>query len=280
MSMKVVILAGGYGTRLSEESAVRPKPLVEIGGRPILWHIMKIYSAYGLNEFVICCGYKGHMLKSYFANYVFHSADVTFDVANNRMKIHGSTAEPWRVTLVDTGEETMTGGRLKRVRRWLGSTFCLTYGDGVADIDIGALIAFHRREGALATVTAVRQPGRFGALSLQPGDTRVRSFREKSLQDGVLINGGFFVLEPEALDYIDGDQTVFEQEPLKRLAATGRLAAYHHPGFWQNMDTLRDKHVLEELWASGAAPCCIWHDPGSKVVPMPTLPHHVAGGQP
>jgi glucose-1-phosphate cytidylyltransferase len=267
--MKVVILAGGFGTRISEESVVRPKPLVEIGGRPILWHIMKIYSSFGLNDFVICCGYKGHMIKNYFADYVFHSADVTFDLANNRMKVHDNGAEPWRVTLVDTGEKTMTGGRLKRVGRHLRSTFCFTYGDGVADVDISELIAFHRRQGALATVTAVHERGRFGALNLKPGEVRVQSFREKSREDGVLINGGFFVLEPEVLDYLDGDETIFEQEPLRRLTAAGKLVAYHHAGFWQCMDTLQDKHVLEELWSSGKAPWRLWTEPRGEVVPHP-----------
>jgi glucose-1-phosphate cytidylyltransferase len=276
--MKVVILAGGYGTRISEESTVRPKPLVEIGGRPILWHIMKIYSTFGLNEFVICCGYKGHMIKNYFADYVFHSASVTFDLANNQMQVHESCAEPWRVTLVDTGEKTMTGGRLKRVRRWVQGTFCLTYGDGVSDINIAELINFHRREGALATVTAVRQPGRFGALALKPGEVRVQGFREKSAQDGVLINGGFFVLEPEIFDYIEGDATVFEREPLQRLAANNALTAYHHHGFWQNMDTLNDKHLLEELWASGRAPWRIWRDIETPVLPLAVARQAQAAG--
>jgi len=257
--MKVVILAGGYGTRISEESAIRPKPLVEIGGKPILWHIMKLYSHFGLNDFVICCGYKGHMIKAYFAEYVFHSADVTFDLGANRMKVHRHQAEPWRVTLADTGEQTMTGGRIKRVRRWLeNETFCLTYGDAVSDIDVAELIRLHRAQKAMATVTAVRQPGRFGALSVSPGEVRVRSFREKPPGDGALINGGFFVLEPEVLDYIDGDATVFEQEPLRRLAEEGLLVAYHHHGFWQNMDTLRDKHLLEGMLASGEAPWQVW----------------------
>jgi glucose-1-phosphate cytidylyltransferase len=278
--MKVVILAGGFGTRISEESVVRPKPLVEIGGRPILWHIMKIYSAFGLNDFVICCGYKGHLIKHYFADYVFQSADVTFDLAGNRMMVHDSAAEPWRVTLVDTGERTMTGGRLKRVRRFLDGTFCLTYGDGVGDVNIRKLIDFHRSQRALATVTAVRQRGRFGALSLHPSEARVEAFREKTIDDGIVINGGFFVLELEVLDYIDGDQTPLEEGPLQRLAADGNLVAYHHNGFWQCMDTLADKHVLEGLWASGKAPWRLWGAAEAEVVPHPAaIAQQVAGGK-
>jgi glucose-1-phosphate cytidylyltransferase len=268
--MKVVILAGGYGTRISEESVVRPKPLVEIGGKPILWHIMKLYSHHGFNDFVICCGYKGQLIKSYFADYVLQSADVTFDLATNRMKVHQHSAEPWHVTLADTGEQTMTGGRVKRVRRWLGNEpFFLTYGDGVSDVNIRELLAFHRKHGATATVTAVRQPGRFGALNLSAGETQVRGFREKSPMDGGLINGGFFVLEPEVLDLIEDDSTVFEQEPLQRLAEEGRLAAYHHQGFWQNMDTLRDKQLLESMLASGNAPWQVWAKAG-KVLSYPS----------
>jgi glucose-1-phosphate cytidylyltransferase len=259
--MKVVILAGGYGTRISEESAIRPKPLVEIGGRPILWHIMKIYSAFGLNEFVICCGYKGALIKSYFADYAFHSADVTFDLANNRMRVHQSVTEPWQVTLVDTGDATMTGGRIKRVAAHLDGTFCLTYGDAVGDVNIAELIEHHRRHAALATVTAVRQPGRFGALSIAADEVWVRPFRDKEAADGIMINGGFFVVEPEVLDLIEGDATVFEQQPLRWLASVGRLAAYHHRGYWQNMATLRDKHALEEAWATGAAPWKVWDRP-------------------
>jgi glucose-1-phosphate cytidylyltransferase len=258
--MKVVILAGGVGTRLNEENAVRPKPLVEIGGKPILWHIMKLYSAYGLNEFVICCGYKGHMIKDYFAEYAFKASDVTFDIAHNRMKIHQSIADPWQVTLVDTGDDTMTGGRLRRVRRWIEGTFCFTYGDGLADVNIRELIELHRRQGALATVTAVRQPGRFGALAIAAGDSWVRFSRKNSAEEGTLINGGFFVLEPETVDYIDDDSTIFEREPLQRLVADGAVAAYHHRGFWQNLDTLNDKHLLEALWASGKAPWRVWHE--------------------
>jgi len=257
--MKVVILAGGYGTRISEESTIRPKPLVEIGGHPMLWHIMNIYSAHGLNEFVICCGYKGHMIKQYFRDYILARSDVTFDLHESTMQTHRNGVEPWRVTLVDTGERTMTGGRLKRVRAYLGDeTFCLTYGDGVADIDIDELIAFHRQSGAIATVTAVRQPGRFGALGLSPHDPKVRGFREKSNDDGGFVNGGYFVLEPEIFDYIEGDDTSWEREPLERMAEEGRLAAYRHRGFWQNMDTLRDKHLLEGMWQSGEPPWKTW----------------------
>jgi glucose-1-phosphate cytidylyltransferase len=257
--MKVVILAGGFGTRISEESTIRPKPLVEIGGRPILWHIMKIYSAHGLNEFIICGGYKCNMIKSFFNDYMISSSDVTFDLKGNTVRVHRSDVEPWTVTLIDTGETTMTGGRVKRVRKYLGDeTFCMTYGDGVADIDISDLIAFHKRSNALATVTAVRQPGRFGALSLVPDENRVRAFREKSNDDGGFINGGFFVLEPEVHDYIAGDDTVWEDGPLNRLAREGRLAAYRHNGYWQNMDTLRDKNLLEGLWQKGGAPWKIW----------------------
>lgn len=257
--MKVVILAGGYGTRISEESAIRPKPLVEIGGQPILWHIMKIYSSYGLNEFVICGGYKSYMIKNYFRDYVLASSDVTFDLPNQNVELHRNGVEPWRVTIVDTGEDSMTGGRVKRVRRYLDDEpFCLTYGDGVADVDISELIRFHRDSNALATVTAVREPGRFGALGLMPDDSRVLRFREKANDDGGFINGGFFVLEPEVCDYIEDDHTVWEQQPLERLAREGKLAAYRHPGFWQCMDTLRDRNVLEGLWQKGNAPWKVW----------------------
>ncbi|WP_298723313.1 glucose-1-phosphate cytidylyltransferase [uncultured Ferrovibrio sp.] len=257
--MKVVILAGGFGTRISEESAIRPKPLVEIGGQPILWHIMKIYSAHGLNDFIICCGYKGNMIKHYFRNYAFELSDLTLDLRSNDVQVHKNGVEPWKVTLIDTGQDTMTGGRIKRVKDYIGDeTFCLTYGDGVGDVDISDLIDFHRKSGALATVTAVHQPGRFGALNLLPGQTQVNGFREKSNEDGIFINGGFFVLEPEVLDYIDGDDTVWEREPLERLAAEGNLVAYRHRGFWQPMDTLRDKSVLEGLWQKGEAPWKIW----------------------
>jgi glucose-1-phosphate cytidylyltransferase len=257
--MKVVILAGGLGTRLSEETDVKPKPMVEIGGRPILWHIMKIYSAHGINDVIVCCGYRGYVIKEYFANYFLHMSDVTFDVANNRMEVHNKRAEPWRITLVDTGEETMTGGRLRRVRDFLDDeTFCFTYGDGVGNVDITRLVAFHREEKVLATMTAVKPPGRFGAISLEPGQRRIDAFREKPRGDGTFINGGFFVLEPGAIDFIASDATTWEREPLEDLARSGNLAAYPHEGFWQPMDTLRDRKLLEDLWASGAAPWKVW----------------------
>ncbi|HEX6924144.1 MAG TPA: glucose-1-phosphate cytidylyltransferase [Longimicrobiaceae bacterium] len=257
--MKAVILAGGYGTRISEESSVRPKPMVEIGGKPILWHIMKIYSAFGVNDFVVCCGYKGYLIKEYFANYSLHVSDVTFDIANHSMEVHKNGAEPWRVTLVDTGENTMTGGRIKRVREHIGNeTFCLTYGDGLSDVDLHELLAHHRQVGALATLTAVQPPGRFGAFSLPEGDDRVRGFREKPAGDGAWINGGFFVLEPEVMEYIHDDDTVWEREPMETLALEGRLSAYRHRGFWHPMDTLRDKMVLEEMWNNGEAKWKIW----------------------
>ncbi|MDF3031234.1 MAG: rfbF [Moraxellaceae bacterium] len=255
--MKAVILAGGLGTRLAEETSVRPKPMVEIGGRPVLWHIMKIYSTHGINDFVICCGYKGFVIKEYFANYFLHMSDITFDMANNKMEVHHASAEPWRVTLVDTGDETMTGGRLKRVASYLGDEdFCFTYGDGLSDVDIGKLVEFHKAQGTLATVTSVQPPGRFGALDLQQG--RVSGFREKPQGDGSWINGGFFVLKPRVIDYIAGDATFWEREPLERLAAEGQLSAYMHSGFWQPMDTLRDKIMLEDLWATGRAAWKIW----------------------
>lgn len=257
--MKVVILAGGFGTRISEESVIRPKPMVEIGGRPILWHIMKIYSAYGLNDFVICGGYKFNVIKSFFRDYLLSCSDVTFDLRNDRIEIHRNHVEPWQVTVVDTGEKTMTGGRVKRVKNYLdGETFCLTYGDGVANIDVRALIEFHKRSRAYATVTAVSPPGRFGVLAIDSENPFVHAFREKSNADVGYINGGFFVLEPKACDYIAGDETVWERGPLETLAREGRLAAYRHQGFWQNMDTLRDKNVLEELWQTGNAPWKIW----------------------
>jgi glucose-1-phosphate cytidylyltransferase len=255
--MKVVILAGGLGTRISEETTVRPKPMVEIGGRPILWHILKIYSAHGLNDFVICLGYKGYMIKEYFANYYLHMSDVTFDMSSNRMEVHENSAEPWRVTLVDTGEQTMTGGRLKRVARYLeDDDFCFAYGDGLADIDLGKLIAFHREQGTKATVTAVQPPGRFGALDLHAN--RIRSFQEKPQGDGGWVSGGFFVLSPAVLDYIDGDDTVWERAPMQRLANEGQMAAFLHRGFWQPMDTLRDRTYLEELWGGARAPWKVW----------------------
>ena len=256
--MKAVILAGGIGTRLSEETALRPKPMVEIGGKPLLWHIMKIYSSYGVNDFVICCGYIGYMVKEYFANYFLHMSDVTFDMRENRMEVHQKRAEPWRVTLVDTGEDSMTGGRLRRVAGYVESeeAFFFTYGDGVGDIDISATLAFHRAHKKAATLTATVPPGRFGALDVEAG--RVKSFKEKPGGDGAFINGGFFVLSPKALDYIDDDTTTWEQEPLTNLASDGELMAYEHPGFWQPMDTLRDKHLLETLWNTGRAPWKTW----------------------
>lgn len=255
--MKAVILAGGLGTRISEETSVRPKPMIEIGGRPILWHILKMYSAYGVSDFVICCGYKGYVIKEYFANYFLHMSDVTFDMVNNKMEVHQHNAEPWRVTLVDTGDDTMTGGRLKRVAPFLGGDdFCLTYGDGVGNVDIAKSLAFHRGHGRQATMTAVQPPGRFGALDLE-GNV-VRSFLEKPHGDGGWINGGFFVLSPKVIDLIDGDDCIWERKPLERLAAAGELMAFQHNGFWQPMDTLRDKTYLEELWASGKAPWKIW----------------------
>lgn len=257
--MKTVILAGGMGTRLAEETGMRPKPMVEIGGRPILWHIMKIYAAHGVNDFVICLGYKGFQIKEYFANYRMHNADMTIDLGEGHVSFHRTNAEPWRVTLVDTGETTQTGGRLKRIRSFVEDedAFCMTYGDGLADIDVGALVAFHREHGRLATVTAVRPPGRFGALQRE-GET-VRAFTEKPPSDGSgSINGGFFVLSPETLDRIAGDEAVWEREPLESLARDGELTAFDHRGFWQPMDTLRDRQHLERLWASGEAPWKIW----------------------
>lgn len=256
--MKAVILAGGLGSRLSEETHLKPKPMVEIGGRPILWHILKLYSAHGVNDFVICCGYKGYVIKDYFANYFLHMSDVTFDMRGNRMEVHQRNVEPWRVTLVDTGEGTMTGGRLKRVADYVRDedAFCFTYGDGVGDIDIGATIAFHCRHGRLVTITAVRPPGRFGALECTEG--RVTRFAEKPRGDGEMINGGFFVLSPAVMDLIEDDHTTFEGEPLARLAEIGEMMAFEHHGFWQPMDTLRDKRQLEELWASGRAPWKVW----------------------
>ena len=255
--MKAVILAGGRGTRISEESQSRPKPMVEIGGMPVLWHIMKIYGAAGITEFVILLGYKGYMIKEYFANYFLHMSDVTFDLGKNTMDVHHRTAEPWRVTLIDTGESTMTGGRLKRVASYLdGEDFYFTYGDGVSNVDLGALTKFHREEGALATLTAVQPPGRFGALHLN--GTKVDHFLEKPDGDGSWVNGGFFILSPKVLDYIRGDDTVWEAAPLERLSREGKLSAYKHRGFWQPMDTLRDKNQLDTLWQSGAAPWKIW----------------------
>jgi glucose-1-phosphate cytidylyltransferase len=256
--MKAVILAGGLGTRLSEETSVKPKPMVEIGGKPILWHIMKSYSSYGINEFVICCGYKGYVIKEYFANYFLHTSDVTFDMQNNEMEVHTRNAEPWKVTLVDTGDETLTGGRLKRVERYVRDEemFCFTYGDGVSDVDIGELIQFHKEHGKLATLTATQPPGRFGALNMTGHS--INSFHEKPQGDGAWINGGFFVLSPKVIEYIEGDATTWEKAPMEKLAQDGQLDAYFHHGFWQPMDTLRDKIHLEELWNSGQAP---WKTP-------------------
>jgi glucose-1-phosphate cytidylyltransferase len=274
--MKIVILAGGYGTRLSEETQVIPKPLVEIGGRPILWHIMKLYAHYGLHDFVICCGYKGHLIKDYFINYQHRNSDIRVDLGSNRVEFLSPGTEPWRVTLADTGEKTMTGGRIRRVRDYIGnSTFCLTYGDGVSDVNVRELITFHHSQGALATVTAVQQPGRFGALNLSSDRPRVTGFREKSLRDGMIINGGFFVVEPEAIDLIDGDDTVWEQEPMHRLVQQDQLAVYRHPGYWQNMDTLRDKMVLQELWDKGSPPWRVWDASSGQVdarrIPQPAV---------
>jgi glucose-1-phosphate cytidylyltransferase len=255
--MQAVILAGGLGTRISEETHLKPKPMIEIGGKPILWHIMKIYSAHGINDFTICCGYKGYLIKEYFANYFLHTSDVTFDVANNKMQVHQASAEPWRVTLVDTGEDTQTGGRLKRVSAYLGNEeFCFTYGDGVSDVDIGKLVRFHHAQRTLATVTSVRPPGRWGSLSISQG--KITGFKEKPRGDGDSINGGFFVLSPKVVNYIAGDATKWELEPLETLAREGQLSAYQHDGFWQPMDTLRDKVALEEQWASGKAPWKVW----------------------
>jgi glucose-1-phosphate cytidylyltransferase len=260
--MKAVILAGGYGTRISEESGIRPKPMVEIGGKPILWHIMKIYSAQGINDFVICCGYKGHIIKEYFSNYFLHMSDVTYDLANNSMEVHRKNSEPWKVTLVDTGENVMTGGRIRRVADHVkNETFCLTYGDGVCNLDIKKSIAFHQSQDATVTLTAVQQPGRFGAFTLDTEDARISSFSEKPTGDGTSnawINGGFFIVEPEALAYITDDNTTWEREPLEELAKNKQLAAYRHDGFWQPMDTLRDKNLLEDLWNTGKAPWKIW----------------------
>jgi glucose-1-phosphate cytidylyltransferase len=256
--MKAIILAGGLGTRISEETHLRPKPMIEIGGKPILWHIMKLYSAHGVNEFVICCGYKGYIIKEYFANYFLHMSDITFDMATNSMEVHNQKAEPWKVTLVDTGEDTMTGGRLKRVGEYVRNEemFCLTYGDGIADMDITKEIAFHKGHGRWATITAVQPPGRYGALQMD--GARVGGFLEKPRGDGGLINGGFFVLSPKCLDLIEGDETAWEGAPLMTLAAEEQLMAFEHTGFWQPMDTLRDKNQLEELWDSGRAPWKIW----------------------
>jgi glucose-1-phosphate cytidylyltransferase len=260
--MKAVILAGGFGTRISEESGVRPKPMVEIGGKPILWHIMKIYSSHGINDFVICCGYKGYMIKEYFSNYFLHTSDVTFDLEKNEMQVLRKTGEPWRVTLIDTGENVMTGGRIKRVAEYVkDEPFCLTYGDGVSDVDITASIEFHKKSDALVTLTAVRQSGRFGIFTLQGDDNKIGAFAEKPQGDGVenaWINGGYFIVDPKALDYIEDDQTVWEKGPMETLAERGQLSAFRHSGFWQAMDTLRDKQVLQALWDKGDAPWKSW----------------------
>ena len=255
--MKAVILAGGLGTRLSEETQVKPKPMADIGGKPILWHILKIYSSYGINDFIICLGYKGYVIKEYFANYFLHTSNVTFDMVNNRMEVHQNNAEPWKVTLVDTGEKTMTGGRLKRVREFLGDEdFCFTYGDGVADVDVGELVKFHRQQGRLATVTAVQPPGRYGALDMD--GHAVRGFLEKPQGEGGWINGGFFVVSPKVLDLIADDSTSWEVGPMQQLAEEGNMVAYEHSGFWQPMDTLREKIYLDELWTTGKAPWKVW----------------------
>ncbi|TAE23151.1 MAG: glucose-1-phosphate cytidylyltransferase [Candidatus Kapaibacterium sp.] len=255
--MRTVILAGGLGTRISEETHVKPKPMIDIGGKPILWHIMKMYSHYGINDFVICLGYKGYVVKEYFANYYLHQSDVTFDMVGNNVEVHNNHAEPWRVTLVDTGDETQTGGRLKRVREYLGNeTFCMTYGDGVSDVNIQDVISFHRKEGRAATLTAVQPPGRFGSLEIE--GAKIERFQEKPQGDGSWINGGFFVLEPSIFDVIEDDETIWERTSLESLTNQGQLSAYKHTGYWQPMDTLRDKMKLEELWASGNAPWKMW----------------------
>ncbi len=257
--MKVVILAGGKGTRISEESHVRPKPMIEVGGRPILWHIMKYYSHFGHHEFVICCGYRGYVLKEYFANYFLHNANVTFDLQKGQMEVHSAHADPWRVSLIDTGEETMTGGRLRRVRDYLStSEFCFTYGDGLSDVDLHQLLKFHRDGGRMATITAVRPPGRFGAIEVKAGS--VKKFTEKPLGDSGFINGGFFILSPKVIDLIADDKSIWEREPLERLAEMDQLSAFEHQGFWQPMDTLREKTLLEDLWASGNAPWKVWKE--------------------
>ncbi|MBE9004992.1 glucose-1-phosphate cytidylyltransferase [Fortiea sp. LEGE XX443] len=257
--MKAVILAGGLGTRLSEETSIKPKPMVEIGGKPILWHIMKTYSAHGINDFIICCGYKGYVIKEYFANYFLHMSDVTFDMRFNQMNVHSGYAEPWRVTLVNTGDKTMTGGRLKRVVEHVGNdTFCFTYGDGVSNVNITELIKFHQQQKTLATLTAVQPAGRFGAISLEQEQTKITSFREKRDGDGAWVNGGYFVLEPEVINLIADDTSIWEKEPLEKLADMEQLSAFRHNGFWQPMDTLRDKNYLDELWQSGKAPWQIW----------------------
>lgn len=257
--MKVVILAGGFGTRISEESYLKPKPMIEVGDMPILWHIMKEYSQYGFNEFIICCGYKQHLIKQFFSEYFLHTSDVTFDLENNEMKVHNTYSEKWKVTLVDTGLNTMTGGRIKRIKKYIGkNTFLLTYGDGVSDVNILKTIEFHKREGKFLTMTTVQPKGRFGVLDIE--DNQVQSFREKSEKDMGWINGGYMVVEPEVFDYIEGDNTIFEREPLERLAREGQIAAYRHNGFWQCMDTMRDKNQLEKMWNTNSAPWKIWEE--------------------
>lgn len=257
--MKAVLLAGGFGTRLSEETSVRPKPMVEIGGLPILWHIMKLYSAHGIDDFIVCCGYKGEMIKDFFCGYAMRRADMTVDLARNEIELHSDCSEPWRVTLIDTGQDTMTGGRLKRVADYIGGeTFCLTYGDGVANIDITKLIAFHQAKGRIGTLTAVRPPGRFGAFTLSTDQDKVVNFNEKPDGDGAWVNGGFFVLEPAAIGYIEGDNSIWEREPIERLVRDGQLSAFRHDGFWQPMDTLRDKTILDQMWEAGKAPWKVW----------------------
>jgi glucose-1-phosphate cytidylyltransferase len=255
--MKAVILAGGLGTRISEETHLKPKPMIEVGGKPILWHVLKIYSAHGINDFIICAGYKGYVIKEYFANYFLHMSDVTFDMKNNRMEVHNQRSEPWRVTIVDTGETTMTGGRLKKVQDYVGNeSFCFTYGDGVGDVNVSALVSFHKNQGRTATLTGVQPPGRFGALDVE--GTKVSGFQEKPDGDGSWINGGFFVLEPAVFDLVENDSTIWERSPLESLAVSNQLSIYKHSGFWQPMDTLRDKLHLEELWESGKAPWKVW----------------------
>ncbi len=255
--MKAVILAGGFGTRISEETQLKPKPLIEIGGMPLLWHIMKIYSSHGINDFIICCGYRGYLIKEYFANYSLHMSDVTIDIQKNEIKVHKKSAEPWKITLIDTGLNTMTGGRLKRIKEYLSDeSFCFTYGDGLSDVNITELIKFHKKNKTLATVTAVQPPGRFGILNMK--DTKIVDFKEKPAGDHNWINGGYFVLEPSVIDYIDDDTTVWEQEPLEKLAKEGQISAYQHTNFWQPLDTLREKNILEELWGSGNAPWKSW----------------------
>lgn len=257
--MKAVILAGGLGTRLSEETGIRPKPMVEIGGKPMLWHIMKIYASHGITDFIVCCGYKSQVIKDYFANYALRNADVTFDLAKHTHEVHRNGTENWRVSLIETGDESMTGGRLKRVKEYVGNeTFCFTYGDGVTDLNISELIAFHKKQGTLATMTAVQPPGRFGAFTMSESQSKITSFKEKPKGDGAWINGGYFVLEPGIFEYIENDLSTWEQEPMQNLAHAGQLSAFKYPGFWQNMDTLHDKNKLEKLWVSGTAPWKVW----------------------